>query len=103
MRRLVYRPAAIEDLDGIYDLIAADDPQRARAFIDGIRERCRKLCVHPELGPARADLRPGIRIFPIRRRVVVAYRIEADAIVVVRITYGGRDYEALIQDDGDRP
>jgi len=33
------------------------------------------------------------------RRIVVAYRIVDGGIVVTRVFYGGRDYEALLRDD----
>lgn len=34
-------------------------------------------------------------------RTVVAYRIKQDVIIVVRIFYGGADYEATLQDKDD--
>jgi plasmid stabilization system protein ParE len=44
----------------------------------------------------------GIRIYPIKsKRTVVAYRIKQDVIVVVRVFYGGANYEATLQDKDD--
>lgn len=97
MTRLVYRPAALADLDAIFDYIAADNDRQAHRFIKDIRARTRALASHPELGPARPDLGPGIRILPILGRVVVAYRIGTGAIEIVRVLYGGQDYEALLR------
>ncbi len=37
MVNVVYRPAALDDLDSIYDVIEQDDPRRAANFIDDIR------------------------------------------------------------------
>ena len=96
MRRLVWRPLAVEDLEGIHDFIAADHRERAASFVTTIRERAAVLREHPELGPARAELGEGIRLLPMLRRVVVAYRVAGDAIVIVRVFYGGRDYRALL-------
>lgn len=95
MLSLVYRRAALDDLDAIYDYIAADSPERAAGVIDEIRRRCRTLIRHPLLGPARDHVRPGLRILPLPPRVVVAYRVSSDSIVVLRIFQGGRDYEVL--------
>ncbi|RJF86773.1 type II toxin-antitoxin system RelE/ParE family toxin [Oleomonas cavernae] len=97
MRRLVYRSAALGDLDGIYDLIEPDNPRRALSFVQDIRQRCRTLCTHPHLGPARNDLSAGIRTYPMFGRVVVAYRVTEEAIVITRVFYGGQDYETLLR------
>lgn len=98
MLRLEYRPAALADLDAIYDFIAPENPRRALSFIEDIRSRCRMLCVHPQLGPAHEDLALGIRIYPMRGRVVVAYRIAPNAIQIVRVFYGGQEYAAIVSD-----
>jgi toxin ParE1/3/4 len=101
MIRLFYRPAALSDLDAIYDAIEPDSPRRALNFVNEIRERCRGLCEHPKLGPARDDLAAGIRIYPMRGRVVVAYRAGAEAVQIVRVFYGGQDFEAILRGDVD--
>ncbi len=99
---LVYRPAAVADLDGIYDYIAADHPDRALSFVAEIRARCRPLTEFPELGVARPDLGHEIRIYPMRRRVIVAYRYTTVQLVITRVFYGGQDYETILRsgDDG---
>jgi toxin ParE1/3/4 len=99
MLSLVYRHAALADLDAIYAYIEPDNPLRAASFVQDIRDRCRPLCVHPKLGPARDNLSPGLRIFPMLGRVVVAYRITPSAILITRVFYGGQDYDAILQRD----
>ena len=84
MRKLVYRPAALADLDGIYDYIEPENPRRAASFVKDIRDRCRNLCTHPELGPAREDLGTGIRILP-------TAIIEKEAFRVLFAVGGGFD------------
>jgi toxin ParE1/3/4 len=95
MLQLVYRPASLDDLDAIFDFIGGDSPSRAMTFVEDIRARCRTLCALPELGPSRPDIGVDIRIFPMRSRVVIAYRVRADVIEITRIFYGGQDYDAL--------
>jgi len=73
--KLIYRPAALADLDAIYDFIEPDNPRRALSFVQDIRAHCRILCGHPHLGRARDDLGADIRTHPMRGRVVAAYRV----------------------------
>ncbi len=103
MNRLTYRPKALDDLDAIFDIVGSDYPQRGYDFVQAIRDRCRKNRLFtPELGPKRSDLGHGIRIYPIKaKRTVVVYRIGNDEIIVVRVFYGGADYEAILADAGD--
>ena len=58
--------------------------------------RWRALLDNPQLGPARPSIRPGLRIYPVHRRVVVAYRITEEGIRIVRVFSGGQDYEAIL-------
>ena len=97
MIRLAYRPAALADLEAIEDYIAAYDRDRAINFVRDIRVRCLMLCDLPELGPARPDIAPGIRILAMRRKVAAAYRITADAVVVTRVFYGGQDFATILR------
>lgn len=101
MLSLVYRHAALADLDAIYDYIEPDNPIRAAGFIQDIRERCRGLRIHPELGRVRNDLGHGIRMLPMLGRIIVAYRITPTAILITRVFSGGQDYEAILQSDAD--
>ena len=96
MLRLEYSASSVADLDAIYDFIASENPSSAWNFVEEIRERCRTLCTYPEFGPARGDLGHNIRIYAMRSKVVVAYRAQADVISIVRVFYGGQDYDALL-------
>jgi toxin ParE1/3/4 len=82
----------------VFDLIAADAPARAFAFVEAIRERCGALKAHPQLGPARDELGAGVRILPMFRRVVVADPISENHVEILRIFYGGRDHAALMRE-----
>lgn len=94
--RLVYTPDALADLRSILRHIADDNPSAARTFVGTIEQRCRDLCQQPYLGRTREDLGIGLRIVPFRRRIVIAYRIEGNDLAILRVFYGGRDYEALL-------
>lgn len=94
---LIYSGLALADLEEIFDFIAADNPQRAWTYIEDIRKACRDLCHSPLIGIERANLRPGLRIFPLWRRVIVAYELLPDELLVLRVFTGGRDYKALME------
>lgn len=100
MAKLTYRPLALSDLEFIFGIIEPDSPSRAYDFVKDIRDRCRvNLLDNPMMGPARPDLGDDVRIYPMKnRRVVVAYRIVGDDINILRVFYGGADYETLMRD-----
>ncbi len=100
VRELVYAPQAVADLEEIYRFIAKDSPERAARFVADIRRRCRVLQDIPELGPARPAFGRGVRIYPMRRRVVVVYVVTTSTIDVLRVFYAGRDYETVMAGDG---
>ncbi|GIT93308.1 hypothetical protein JANAI62_37410 [Jannaschia pagri] len=99
MTKLEYRPLALDDLNAIFEIVGSDYPQRGYDFVEAIRERCRtNLLPTPGLGPSRQDLGQGIRIYPIKTmRVVVVYRVSDNALVIIRVFYGGADYAAAVQ------
>jgi toxin ParE1/3/4 len=99
--KLSYRPRAEEDLEAIYQLIAQDSPARAFNFIEQIQQRCDLLRDSPEQGRARPDLRPCLRVIPYGRSVVIAYQIAGNAIEILRIFYGGQDFETIMSGDAE--
>ena len=93
---VIFRPAAIADLQDIYRYIAGSSQSHevARRFVDRIMQRCRKIGDAPAGGRPRDDLVPGLRTVPFERSAVVAYRFD-EKVEITNIFYGGRDYEAL--------
>jgi toxin ParE1/3/4 len=77
MRKVILRPAAETDLAEIYRYIAerSGNPETAIGYVRRIREGCEYLLAVPDAGPARDDLRPGIRIVTFDRHVVIAYTV----------------------------
>jgi toxin ParE1/3/4 len=54
--------------------------------------------VVPHRGTQRDDLRPGLRIVPFKKRTAIAFEIdeEKDVVRVLRVFYGGQDYDAVL-------
>lgn len=103
MQRLpvVYRQDAGTDLDSIFIYLVEQgaNPGIARGFVARIKARCEGIGNLPEGYPARPDLGPGIRIVPFERSAIILYRPTDTAVEIVRIFYGGRDYEEIMQGD----
>lgn len=97
--RVVFTDTAENDLEGIPDHVAADNPPRALSFVLELRDSCLGL----------ADLPLGFSIArrlvdnDIRRRVhgnyLIFYRVHDDKIEVLRILHGAMDYESLFAAD----
>lgn len=85
------------DLADIHGFISSDSPLNADRFTEAIKQRCAKLAHMPFAGRQRDEIKPGLRIAAFCRRVVIAYRVTASEIEVLRIFYGGRDYEAIMK------
>jgi plasmid stabilization system protein ParE len=90
MREIVYRPAAVRDLDQVFGAIGAENPHRALHIVQEVNVDCRVLCDRPELGFVQDDFGPGIRVFSTRRGVTVAYRVTPAAIEITRVVSGAK-------------
>jgi len=83
-------------------------PLTAVAYVRRIRRQVETYSIAPERGAPRDDVLPGLRIGVFERRVVIAYSVDADAVSILRLFYGGQDWEgeltgksALDEDDAD--
>jgi toxin ParE1/3/4 len=97
MRRLpvLYRQEAGADLDNIliYLVEQRASGRIARGFVARIKARCQDIGDVPEGFPARSDLGPGIRLAQFERSAVIS----DEAVEIVRVLYGGRNYEAIMR------
>ena len=94
MKRLRLTDVARRDLDEIWDSIAADDISAADRMIDGLHTLIGRLREFPSMGVPRDDLRVGTRSF-VHRKYLVFYTLSVDALVVLRVIYGGRDLSSI--------
>jgi toxin ParE1/3/4 len=91
-RNVSFSPEAQADLSSLYDYIAEHSGAgRALAYIERIEQWCLGLANFPERGTRRDDLKPGLRIVGYEKRLVAAFTVMDDAVVILRILYGGRD------------
>ncbi len=89
--RVAFSPEARGDLLDLFDHIAADTgARRAFAYTSRIEQACFGLAEFPHRGAPRGDIRPGLRVLALWRRVRIAYTVSAGEVTIVRILYGGR-------------
>ena len=96
-RAVVSAPAAARDLEAIYDLIADASSAfiafgyelRLRAFCDG-------LDLASERGHRRDDVRPGLRIIGLERRVTIAFTVKEERVSILALFYGGVNWDGVL-------
>lgn len=94
MARVVFRRAAIADLDAIAAYIAQDNPARALSFVAEIETACSVWAESPMAGRDRFEIAEGLRSFPFGNYVIF-YRPRADGLTVLHVIHGKRDIRQL--------
>jgi toxin ParE1/3/4 len=93
-------PQAESDLDDIWYFLAIQSShvEVADRVIDSITARFALLARQPYIGRRRdEDLRPGVRTFVVGD-YVIAYRVDDENVLILRVLRGSRDIEALFRD-----
>lgn len=95
-RTVVFHPTADDDILRLYDYIAVEQssPINALNYIERIEGFCRRLDIASERGTARDDLGAGIRVIGFERTCQIAFTVEVERVVILRVFYGGQDWEA---------
>lgn len=101
--KVTFSPAAAEDLLGIAEFIARDNPVRALTFVDELESKCDALGRAPGIGTVRPELGHGVRMLP-HGRYLIFYREVNKGLRIERIMHsardiGGGDFEADAQHD----
>lgn len=90
MRVILSRPA-LADLARISDWVAANAGRAvALAYLDRIEAACAGLTDFPRRGTPRDDLGPGVRTISFEGRATIAYRVEADTLLILGVFHAGR-------------
>lgn len=92
-RSVFFSPEAQMDLRWIYDTISdVGGPVVAGRYLDRLSEYCQRLEFASERGAKRDDIRPGLRVVGFERRIAVAFVVEPERVVILRLFYGGADW-----------
>jgi toxin ParE1/3/4 len=99
--RIERHPAVIEeDLPGIYDQIARDNPAAAERLLDEVEVVFGQIAAQPEIGvqyPTRNPQMKDLRMLPISGNYLVFYRVENDSVRVLYIVHGARHLPRLFR------
>jgi toxin ParE1/3/4 len=94
MKRLVFTPAARNDLLEIGAYIADDNPVRAESFVTELETKAYKAAERPRSFPERTDIGVGLRA-AVHGRYLLLFRELDDEVRIVRIIHGGRNIPSL--------
>jgi toxin ParE1/3/4 len=96
--RITFRPRAEADLFGLYHHIAEEaGHEAAGAYVDRIEATCMALQIFPERGTKRDDIRQGLRTMGFERRATIVFQVRKSEVVIIRVLYGGQDYERALR------
>lgn len=99
---VVFAPEAQEQLSAIYrHIAAAASPTIAERYVSAVITYCEGLQTFPHRGTCRDDIRHGLRITNYKKRVAIAFDVDAERVSILGVFYGGQNYEAVFQSDVD--
>jgi len=83
------------DIESICDYIAQNNPDAADRLDEQIHRAIQLIATFPGLGHTRPDVRDNRYLFRAVGNYVIAYRLEKNELVVVRVLHGARDFRKL--------
>jgi len=94
---VVYRPAALADLEAIYDAtVKLWGLHQAEHYLSLIRATIERLCVHPKSGRQYADIE-DVRSTPSGRHLIF-YSWHSDTITIIRVLHDRMDLRPKLGD-----
>jgi toxin ParE1/3/4 len=96
-RTVVLSSEAENDILLLYEWIASQaSPRVSLRYAERLKSFLDRLGLASDRGHQRSDIRPGLRIIGFERRVTIAFTVEADRVVILRLSYAGRNWEGLV-------
>jgi len=93
-RKVIQSKTANDDIITIYFRIAEMAGHSiAERYIDRIEKYLANFDIASERGTRRDDLMLGLRIIGFERRVTIALTVDQKAVTILRVFYGGKDWE----------
>ena len=94
--RVRYSPRAIDDLDELRAWIETQaDFDTAARYLERVRARIDTLEKFPRRGPARDDLKQGVRTLSFEGRLIILYIIADRSVDILRVVSTARRQDAL--------
>ncbi len=96
MTDFILSPAAIQDLDEIWEYIAEDSIDAADRWLAKLEKATRRLAEMPGIGHTRKDLTDKPVLFWPVGRYLIIYRDDRDPVEIVRVVNAYRDVPRLL-------
>ena len=87
---LKWTTTALHNLGNVADYIAKNNPERAKTFIQELREKTNLLAEFPSVG--RAGRVNGTRELIAHKNYIVAYRLKGEDVQIIRIHHVAQKY-----------
>ena len=98
--RVIFTPRAEGQLDALHRYITDHGSERrADGYIARIVDFCNGFATFPLRGQVRNDLLEGLRTIGFERRVMIAFVVTADTVLIEGVFYGGQDFDAVFLGD----
>jgi|ERR1700691_4508819 antitoxin ParD1/3/4 len=98
--RFQLTPRALNDLDEIWEYIAADNVNAANRVESAILAACTSLARHPLLGSKRTEITNlPVRFWTVTKfpNFIVVYRPDTKPLRIVTVLHGKRDIKTFLQ------
>jgi toxin ParE1/3/4 len=96
-RTVTFAPEAEADLGALYNWVAdRAGPTVALGYVERLHGSCLSLGLASERGTRRDDIRPGLRTIGFERRVTIAFKVDPGNVLILRLFYGGQDWETAL-------
>src|SRR5712664_3461007 len=89
-RGFVLHPGAAQDIIGIWEFIADDNPYAASRVREEILDSIRSLTAFPDEGFKRSDLTSRPLRFQLVRNYIIAYAPDEDPLLIVAVLHTRR-------------
>lgn len=91
---IVWLKEANDDLDELYDFIAAENSRAAADYVEGLRAACDRLISFPLSGRSYND---RYRVIVYRNHLILYRYVRSDGVVLIAaIIHGHRDISDLL-------
>ena len=99
-RVVIFSDQANMDLRGVYNWLADQAGAFvALAYVERISAFIHRLDIASERGTRRDDLMPSLRIIGFERRVTIAFTVNDSKVTILRVFYGGKDWEDVWEEN----
>lgn len=88
-------PEAIADIKELHAHILdrSASPRVAEKYLDRLYQFLSGLDLFPERGTIRNEVRPGMRIVGFERSLSIAFVVQSDGVLILRVLAGGRQMQ----------